>query len=223
MASGTIFNRLTGLIGAERAPVLGGAAKQLVVILHGVRGDCLAAIALADHWASELPNAAFLAPQAPFPCDVAPYGFQWFSVRDHDKARRLAEAEVVAPILDVFLDEALTTYGLTNRHLALIGFSQGAMMALHIGLRRRQAVAAIIGFSGRLLKPDMPTTTKAPVLLIHGDQDIVVPIEALTEAASALRASGVSVETEICLGLDHDINPFGLARAQQFLKTHLLL
>ena len=171
------------------------APRQLVVLLHGLGADGNDLIGLAPYWAPLLPDAEFLSPDAPFPCDMAPYGRQWFSFRDRTPVAIVGGVRAAAPILDAFLDETLAAHNLDERSLALVGFSQGTMMSLFIGLRRKTAPAGILGFSGALVGADTladEIRARPPVLLVHGDADPVVPFAAQATAATALRAAGVA-------------------------------
>src|SRR5690242_18353856 len=145
---------LLTLSGPSRKPASGGAPRQLVILLHGLGADGNDLIGLAPYWAPLLPDAEFVAPDAPFPCDMAPFGRQWFSLQDRSPLAILAGVRAAAPILDVFIDEALKARNLDESRLALVGFSQGTMMSLYVGLRRAKALAGIVGFSGALLGPE---------------------------------------------------------------------
>src|SRR3954468_19286851 len=125
---------LMALSGPSRPPVSGGKPKQLVILLHGLGADGDDLIGLQQYWARILPEAEFLAPNAPFPCDMAPYGYQWFSVQDRSPEAILAGVRAAAPPLEAYLDAALKARGLADKDMALIGFSQGTMMSLHVGL-----------------------------------------------------------------------------------------
>ncbi len=171
-----------------------------------------------------MPQAAFFAPDAPQPCDMAPYGRQWFSVQDRTPARMLAGARQAAPQLDAFLDALLERYRLPASRLALVGFSQGTMMSLHVAPRRPVALGAVLGFSGRLIGPETlaaETRSRPPVMLIHGDADDVVPVESLPLAVSALQAVDVPVQWIVRPGLPHSIDPFGIAEGVRFLRAML--
>ncbi len=147
------------LTGPRRDP-RGAATKQLVVFLHGYGADGEDLIALGDQWRGLLPNASFVSPHAPERCAGSPMGRQWFALSTTEPEDPRGAAErwngVVSaqPSIDAFLDEELARLGLDESRLALVGFSQGAMMALHVGLRRKRAPAAIIGYSGLLVGPD---------------------------------------------------------------------
>jgi len=163
---------LPSLSGPVRKPASGGKPRQLVVLLHGVGADGHDLIGLAPYWAPALPDAEFVSPDAPFPCDMAPYGRQWFSLQDRSPSAILGGVRAAAPILDAFLDEALAARGLDASQLALIGFSQGTMMSLYVGPRRAEALAGIIGYSGALIGADtlaQDIRSRPPVLLVHGD------------------------------------------------------
>jgi phospholipase/carboxylesterase len=212
------------LEGPSVGPKSGGKAEQLVVFLHGYgsNGDDL--IALAPYWADLLPEAEFLSPNAPFPCAGNPFGgFQWFGLEDLNLATKFAGAQAAAAILDAYLDQALAARGLDESRLALVGFSQGTMMALHVGPRRAIAPAAIVGYSGALIAGErlpMELKSKPPVLLVHGMADPVVPFPAMGAAAQALQGTGIRVETLARPGLPHSIDQEGLARGGRFLREN---
>jgi phospholipase/carboxylesterase len=212
---------LPSLTGPQQPPASGGAPRQLVVLLHGVGADGSDLIGLAPYWAELLPDAEFLSPDAPFPCDMAPFGRQWFSLQDRSPAAILAGVRATAPILDAFLDDALAARGLDDRSLALVGFSQGTMMSLYVGLRRATAPAGIIGYSGALIGAnDLPheIRVRPPVLLVHGDADEVVPPQVLPMAVKALEAAGVPVDSLTRPGLGHGIDEVGLREGGAFLR-----
>ena len=212
---------LSALSGPSRPSASGGPPHRLVILLHGLGADGNDLIGLAPYWAPLLPEAEFLSPNAPFPCDMAPYGYQWFSAQDRSPEAVLAGVRAAAPLLDAFIDEALAERGLGDGDLALVGFSQGTMMSLHVGLRRAAAAAGIVGYSGRLLAPELlpgELRSRPPVLLAHGTEDPLVPYASLAAAEAALKAAGVAVETLTCPGIGHSIDQEGLRRGGQFLK-----
>ncbi|HXC89624.1 MAG TPA: prolyl oligopeptidase family serine peptidase [Stellaceae bacterium] len=209
------------LSGPSRPPASGGSPKQLAMLLHGLGADGNDLIGLAPYWAPLLPEAEFVAPNAPFPCDMAPHGFQWFSSQDRSPAAVLAGVRAAAPILDAFIDEALAARGLDDAALALVGFSQGTMMSLYVGLRRARPAAGILGYSGRLLAPELLPSelrSRPRVMLVHGTEDPLVPYASLGAAETALKAAGVDVETLTCPGIGHSIDQEGLRRGGEFLK-----
>lgn len=215
---------LPKLSGPLRPPASGGRPKQLVILLHGLGADGNDLIGLAPYLARLLPEAEFVSPNAPFPCDMGPYGYQWFSAQDRSPAAVLAGVRAAAPILDGFISEALAERGLSDSEMALVGFSQGTMMSLFAGLRRTQPAAGILGFSGRLLAPELLVSelrSRPRILLVHGTEDPLVPYSSMTAAEAALSAAGVPVETLTCSGIGHSIDENGLRRGGQFLKAVL--
>ncbi|MBX6322829.1 MAG: dienelactone hydrolase family protein [Rhodospirillaceae bacterium] len=209
------------LSGPAQLPAAGGRPRQLVVLLHGYGADGRDLLGLAPAWARSLPHAEFLAPDAPFPCEMAPYGRQWFGFEGRTAEEILAGARAAAAILDPFLDDALAARGLDETALALAGFSQGAMMALHVALRRARPVAAVAAFSGALIAPALLAAelrSRPPVLLVHGDADPVVPFAAMAATEEALRAAGVPVTAERRPGLAHAIDERGLRLAEALFK-----
>jgi phospholipase/carboxylesterase len=212
------------LSGPSRPPASGGKPRRLVILLHGLGADGNDLIGLAPYWARLLPDAEFLSPNAPFPCDMAPHGYQWFSSQDRTPEAVLGGVRATAPILDAFIDEALEQRGLGSGELALVGFSQGTMMSLFVGLRRAEPVAGIVGFSGRLLAPELLASelrSRPPILLVHGTEDPLVPYSSLAAAETTLKAAGVPVETVTSVGIGHSIDDQGLRRGGQFLKKVL--
>src|SRR5580700_8010678 len=212
------------LSGPSHPPHSGGKAKRLVILLHGLGADGNDLIGLAPYWAPHLPDAEFLSPNAPFPCDMAPFGYQWLSARDPSPEARLAGARAAAGILNDFIDESLEARGLSDSELALVGFSQGTMMSLFIGPRRERPLAGIVGFSGRLIAPELLAAeirSRPPILLVHGTDDPMVSYDSMAEAEAALGAAGVAVETLTCPGVGHSIDGDGLQRGGQFLHRVL--
>ncbi len=202
------------LDGPRWGPASGGAPKQLVVLCHGLGADGHDLIDLAPTWAHALPRAAFVAPNAPEPCDLAPMGRQWWSVADRSPPVVEAGVRRAASFLNPFLDAELVRLKLPADAYALMGFSQGAMTALFTGLRRAVAPRAILAFSGALIAPDSlaaELTHRPPVLLVHGEADDVVPVERSRDAEAALRAAGVPVEATYIPRLGHGIDETGLA------------
>ncbi len=193
-------------------PASGGTPKQLVVLCHGVGADAHDLIDLGPHWGESLPDAVFSAPDAPQPYDSAPFGRQWWAIGDRNPARMEAGAAAALPMLDAYIDRELARLSLPANAYALMGFSQGAMMVLYAGLRRATAPRAILAFSGALIAPaDLGNRrNSAPVLLVHGEADDVVPAFRSRDAEAALRAAGVPVESLFIPSLGHGIDPAGL-------------
>jgi len=215
---------LMALSGPSRPPTAGGKPTRLVILLHGLGADGNDLIGLQQYWGRLVPEAEFLSPNAPFPCDMAGYGYQWFSVQDRSPEAVLGGVRAAAPVLDAFIDEELAKRGLDDSQAALVGFSQGTMMSLYVGLRRARPLAGILGYSGRLIAPDLlagELRSRPPVLLVHGTDDPLVPFASLGQAETALRTAGVPVETLTCPGVEHAIDPEGLRRGGAFLREVL--
>ena len=194
-------------------------ATHLVVLVHGYGADGNDLIGLAQHWQGLLPTVAFAAPNAPTRVPGAP-GFQWFPISRIDPHEMQKGVEIAGPVLEEYLDAELARLGLPPENLALAGFSQGTMLSLHVGLRRKAKPAAIVGFSGMLPAP--PPTDAAPyppVLLTHGDSDQVIPPQALFMAANQLGLSGACVQWHLARGVGHGIDPDALMIAGQFLNA----
>lgn len=206
-----------------------GRAKQLVVFLHGYGADGNDLLAIGQQWQDFLPDTAFAAPHAPEPCAQAPIGRQWFPLSLRDETELWPGVVRAQPVLDQFLDAELARYGLGDDRLALVGFSQGTMLALHAGLRRKRAPAAILGYSGLLAGPEHLASAQAkdgkgrppPILLAHGDQDEVIPVDAMFIAAEQLAEAGIPVQWHLALGIGHGIDGGGLLHGALFLAKSL--
>jgi len=211
---------------ARRGAAKGGA-KQIVVFLHGYGADGADLLGLADPLAPHLPDTAFFAPDAPEPCAAAPMGRQWFPIPWIDGSSQEAAIDGLlraAADLDAFLTDLLADEGLSPERLALVGFSQGTMMSLHVAPRRPAPIAGIAAFSGRLMLPGQfaaEAVSKPPVLLLHGDADDVVPYQSMAEAAETLSGAGVETYTYTMQGTGHGIAPDGLGQALGFLRLKL--
>jgi phospholipase/carboxylesterase len=213
------MNFAQALTGPRFGPARGGKPKQLVVLLHGWGADGNDLIGLAPALAPVLPDAEFLAPDGPFDCDAG-FGRQWFSLGDRSPDGDMAEPVMtarlaaVAPLIDAFIDEAL----------ALIGFSQGTMAALYVGLRRAQGPAGILGYSGHLVAGAalaQEARSKPEILLVHGEQDEILPVAATRYAEQMLKKQGFKVSAVYRPGLGHGIDEEGLRAGAAFLKRVL--
>jgi len=212
------------LDGPRLAPA-SGAARSLVVFVHGygANGDDL--IALGQMWQAALPDTAFVSPHAPEECAANPFGGrQWFPLSLRDEQELVDGLAQAGPDLDAFLDGELERHGLGPEALALVGFSQGTMMALHVGLRRNDGLAALVGYSGVLGNAAAlagEIAARPPVLLVHGAQDELIPARALDFTRDALKAVDVPVEAFLREGLGHGIDEEGLRLGAGFLARHL--
>ena len=202
-----------------------GPARQLVVFLHGYGADGNDLIEIGRAWQGLLPGTAFVSPHAPRPCGQAPVGREWFPLTFRNPEERWTGVNQAAPILESFLDAELKLRNLPPSALALVGFGQGTMMSLHVGLRRTVAPAAIVGYSGMLVMPENAEAdafaaeirSRPPVLLIHGDADQLIPVQALFQAAQGLAALDVPAEWHISAGIGHGIDQEGLRQGGEFL------
>lgn len=212
------------LDGPRVPPARGGKADALVILLHGYGSNGADLIALAPYWAKALPGAAFVSPNALEPTPQAPGGYQWFDIESLDPHVLEQGVRRAAQPLDRFIDAELQRCGLSERRLALVGFSQGTMMALHVGLRRAQPIGGILGFSGALVggeKLRQEMRAKPPVLLIHGDRDPMIPVSAMFDAAEALAEAGHSAQWHVSFGVPHSIGQDGLDLGSVFLANCL--
>jgi phospholipase/carboxylesterase len=214
---------MTQLDGPRLLPA-DGEVRKLVILCHGYGSDGRDLIALGEAWAPMMPHTAFVAPNAPLRCDMAPAGYQWFPLNSLEPRERYIGAEGAAPVLDRFIDEELARYKQKEDDLALVGFSQGTMMSLFVGLRRRARLAGILGYSGMLVAADVleeAITATPPVFLIHGSADELIPSRAAADAAELLATLGVPAQFHICNAVGHGISPEGLELGGDFLRRVL--
>ncbi|MEJ6401757.1 alpha/beta hydrolase [Yoonia sp. 2307UL14-13] len=219
---------MTRALEAQRRKPVSGETRSCVVFLHGYGANAADLMGLADPLAEHLPDTLFIAPDAPEACAGAPMGFQWFPIPwidgSSEEESRAGMARAVAD-LDAFLDGVMVDEDLLPEQVMVLGFSQGTMMALHVLPRREDPVAGIVAFSGRLLDPELlsdEVVSRPPVLLVHGDQDDVVPPQSLPQAAEALQEAGwKEVYAHIMKGTGHGIAPDGLSVALAFMRDRL--
>ena len=209
--------------GASLQPRSGGKPRQIVLLLHGYGSNGADLISLAPHWQQSLPDTLFLAPNAPQRCGVGA-GYQWWPLAAFTPAALAQGATAAAPAIDEFIDRKLDQYGLSDSDLALVGFSQGTMMALHVGLRRTKPVAAVVGYSGMLTgtaELSHASIARPPVLLVHGSADPVVPVAALHAAKRELEQLGIAVTAHVSNGVGHTVDPVGLRMGGEFVTAAL--
>lgn len=201
-------------------------ADSLVILLHGLGADGRDLITLSKFWVRDLPTTHFVAPNAPEPCDLAPQGYQWFSLQDWSPETIEKGARNAAPVLNNYIDAQLEQHNLPAHKCALVGFSQGAMMALYVAPRRKDKLAGVLGYSGALLGSDSLVArpddyTHFSVCLIHGEQDDVVPVQAYHHARDQLEKAGYDAEGFTVPGLAHGIEEQGMRTGADFLKKIL--
>ncbi len=207
-----------------RPPKSGQKPKSMVIFLHGLGSNGEDLIDIADYWADALPDTVFLSPDAPFRCDMAPMGFQWFSLQSWSPDSVLQGVQRAAPILQSYINDALQKYDLPDEKLALVGFSQGTMMSLYAGPRREKRIAGIVGYSGALIGGETLGDLhihKVPIHLIHGDMDMIVPVGMYHMAHHLLESNGFPLSGGITRGLQHTIDQGGLKDGAEFLKRVL--
>jgi phospholipase/carboxylesterase len=212
------------MLDGPRVAAASGTTRSLVVFLHGYGADGDDLIGLAGYWRMALLDTAFVSPNAPEICRDAPQGRQWFPLAGVDPAGMRDGVVKAAPVLNAFLDAELAHYGLSDEALALVGFSQGSMMALHCGPRRPERIGGIVAYSGLIPGPEylaQEIRHKPPVLLVHGDQDPLIPAIATYAAGRLLADAGFQVEQHIRPGLGHGIDQEGLNFGADFLRRVL--
>lgn len=214
-------------LNSKRRGSASGNDSSLVLFLHGYGADGADLLGIGEHVAPVLPDTVFVAVDAPTPSVANPSGFQWFPIPWIDGSTEAAMVEELvrsAKLLDAFIDKILADEGHNPDRLVLFGFSQGTMMGLHVAPRRADPVAGIVGFSGRLMFPGCiadEAKSRPPALLVHGDDDEVVPFAELQAATEALQAAGFEVSSHVMEGMGHGISPDGLSMALNFIRQRL--
>ena len=206
-------------------PASGNKPQQLVILLHGLGADGRDLLGLAPVFGQSLPDAVFVSPDAPYPCDMSPMGFQWFSLQDWTPAKVLSGVQQAASVLDNYITEQMEKHGVTADKTALVGFSQGTMMSLYVGPRYPEKLAGVLGYSGAVVweaTTDYGALNKIPVHLIHGDADGVLPVQAYHDAKVILDKAGFPLSGGITPGLMHNIDERGLSDGAEFLRSVLL-
>ena len=219
---------MTRVLTAGRKEPQSGDTRSAVVFLHGYGANGADLLGLADPLADHLPDTLFVAPDAPENCAGSPFGYQWFPIpwidgsSEEESSRGMQQA---VEDLNAFLDALMVDEDLLPEQVCLFGFSQGTMMSLHVAPRREDPVAGIVAFSGRLLEPELladEVQSRMPILLVHGDQDDIVPVQSLPQAAEALQNAGFSdVYAHVMKGTAHGIAPDGLSVALAFIRDQL--
>lgn len=200
----------------------GSSPQQLFFILHGWGSDGTDFLDLAISWSHDFPNAEFHMPNGPDVCSQNPSGYQWFSLESSDPNSMLQGAERAAQIVEDNIAEICKNLQISSQNVVILGFSQGGMLALHIGLTRPHICKAVACYSGQLIKlPNKIEEEKIPILLIHGENDDVIPIESMLETHSQLKKVGIPLEAYRMINLGHSINEAGIDLGCNFFKQHL--
>ncbi|OJW51287.1 MAG: hypothetical protein BGO67_13075 [Alphaproteobacteria bacterium 41-28] len=207
--------------GPSLPPASGSKPDSLVVLIHGYGSDGEDLISLGKSWAHLLPNTLFVAPDGPVAGEMNPSGYQWFGLKDWNPPRILKEVQALTPSFNRYLDDLLRTHGLPPEKLALVGFSQGAMLALHVALHRPRC-AGVVAYSGAFLDDPLELKiARPPILLVHGTEDQVLPSSFSQMAEERLKVLSVPVSLSLLPGLEHGIDGRGLGMGGAFLKEHL--
>lgn len=220
------MSKLPELDGPALPPASGGKPKQLVILLHGLRSNGQDLIGLAPVWAPLFPDALFVSPNACEPTPDTPGGYQWWEVITFSQEERHAGAAGAAPILDAFIDQQMARHDIPPEKVALVGFSQGTMMALYVAPRREKPLAGVVAYSGMITNARAlgeEVRSRPPVLVVHGDRDQVVPAGlAFSYTVGALEALQFDVEPHIRPGLAHGIDAVATQLGGKFLQRVLL-
>jgi phospholipase/carboxylesterase len=214
------MQKIYPLSGPEQAPKSGNTPKKLIILLHGLGADGHDLFGLVPYFAKNLPDAFFISLDAPFPCDMAPFGKQWFSLQVREEEAMLEGINHIMPSLIAFIQEKTAALGLEMKDVALIGFSQGTMLSLHTALRLSSEIAGVVAYSGALIAPQLlkeQILSKPEICLIHGEADEVVPFIAFEEAKTALEKHGIPLQAYSNPELGHGIDPAGIEIGKKFL------
>ncbi len=206
-------------------PLSKNKPKQIIVLCHGYGGDGRDISSLAVHWQRFLPDAIFLCPNAPEVCSVNPQGYQWFDLTTEEEGIILEKSLIAEEKLNTFLDQALNNFQLETSNLALVGFSQGSMMGIQVGLKKKEEINCLIGYSGKIINKKHLSdniNSKPKIFLMHGTNDTIVPPTHLLEAKEYLNKCGIKIKTKLFKNCEHKIPVEGSSLGLGFLKKNLL-
>ena len=198
--------------------------KNAVILCHGYGGDGKDISILASYWRNYLPDTIFICPDAPEKCAASSQGFQWFDLMDQTPEQILSKSLVAEIKLNKLIDEVKEKNNLSGNQILIGGFSQGCMISLQTGIKRKDKINSIIGYSGRIIDIEHLSkniVSKPNVILMHGDIDQVVPIEGLLEAKNFFSKNNYEIETQIFKNCEHRIPTEGSSLGLQFIKKHL--
>ena len=205
-------------------PLSKAKPKNAVILCHGYGGDGKDISILAGYWRTYLPNTIFICPNAPEKCEASPSGFQWFDLTDQDPEQILSKSLVAENKLNKLIDEVKENNNLLASKIIIGGFSQGSMISLQTGIKRKDKINSIIGYSGKIIDLDHLSKniiSRPNIFLMHGDIDQVVPIDGLLEAKNFFNKNNYEIETKIFKNCEHRIPTEGSSLGLQFIKKHL--
>ena len=206
-------------------PLSKNKPRQAIILCHGYGGDGKDISALAINWQRFLPDAIFLCPNAPEICSVNPQGYQWFDLASDEEEVILEKSLVAEKKLSIFLDQVFENFQLGPSNLALVGFSQGTMMGIQVGIKKKNKINCLIGYSGKVINQKHLSeniNSKPKMFLMHGENDTIVPPTHLLEAKEYLRKNGINVKTKMFKNCEHRIPVEGSSLGLGFLKKNLL-
>ena len=206
-------------------PLLKNKPRQAIILCHGYGGDGKDISTLAINWQRFLPDAIFLCPNAPEVCSVNPQGYQWFDLTIEKEEVILEKSLIAEEKLNTFLDQVFDNLQLEPNNLALVGFSQGCMMNIQVGLKRKKQINCLIGYSGKVINQkhlSNNVNSKPKIFLMHGENDTIVSPTHLLEAKEYLKKSGINVKTKMFKNCEHRIPVEGSSLGLAFLKKNLL-
>ena len=207
------------------SPLSKNKPRQAIILCHGYGGDGKDISALAVNWQRFLPDAIFLCPNAPEVCTVNPQGYQWFDLTSEEEEVILEKSLIAEEKLNIFLDQVFDNLQLEPNNLALVGFSQGCMISIQVGLKRKRKINCLIGYSGKVINQKNLSNninSKPKIFLMHGENDTIVSPTYLLEAKEYLKKSGINVKTKIFKNCEHQIPVEGSSLGLAFLKKNLL-
>ena len=198
--------------------------KNAVILCHGYGGDGKDISILAGYWRTYLPDTIFICPDAPEKCEASPSGFQWFDLTDQDPEQILSKSLVAENKLNKLIDEVKESYNLLANKIIIGGFSQGSMISLQTGIKRKDKINSILGYSGKIIDLEHLSKnifSRPNIFLMHGDIDQVVPVDGLLEAKNFFIKNNYEIETKIFKDCEHRIPMEGSSLGLQFIKKHL--
>ena len=198
--------------------------KNAVILCHGYGGDGKDISILAGYWRTYLPDTIFICPDAPEKCEASPSGFQWFALTDQDPEQILSKSLVAENKLNKLIDEVKESYNLLANQIIIGGFSQGSMISLQTGIKRKDKINSILGYSGKIIDLEHLSKniiSRPNIFLMHGDIDQVVPVDGLLEAKNFFNKNNYEIETKIFKDCEHRIPMEGSSMGLQFIKKHL--